>query len=100
MVGEGKYDQVSAWWAFDMLQRLVDDYIIDRTYVREIWDCFEQREFKRQKEFEKVLLQVYDHAPALVKELLTENTYQSLCSAADIAKMLVSQYLRARRLVK
>lgn len=89
--GKGEYDQVSAWWAFDMLQRLVDDHIMDREYVREMWDRFEQREFERQTEFEKVVLQVYKHDSALAGELLTEYTCKCLSSALDIANVLVSQ---------
>lgn len=76
-----------------MLQRLVDDRIMDREYVREMWDRFEQREFERQTEFEKVVLQVYKHDSVLAGELLTEYTYQCLSSALDIAKVLVSQGL-------
>ena len=93
-IGKGKYDQVSAWWAFDMLQRLVDDRIIDRGYVRQMWDRFEQRAFGRQTEFEKVVLQVYEHDSALAGEILTEYTYQCLSSALDIAKVLISQGLQ------
>ena len=93
-IGKGKYDQVSAWWAFDMLQRLVDDRIIDRGYVRQMWDRFEQRAFGRQTEFEKVVLQVYELDSALAGEILTEYTYQCLSSALDIAKVLISQGLQ------
>lgn len=90
-LGEGKYDSASAWWAFDMLQRLVDDCIINRKYIREIWDYFERKELERQTNFEKVVLQVYEYNAALAKELLTEYTYEKLSIVLDIAKVLVSQ---------
>jgi dipeptidase len=93
-MGGGKYDPISAWWAFDQLQRLVDNFVIDRKYVREIWDHFEQREFERQTEFEKVVLQVYERDCTLANELLSQYTYQCLSFALDIAKILVSQGLR------
>ena len=93
-MGGGKYDPISAWWAFDQLQRLVDDFVIDRRYVREIWDHFEQREFDRQTEFEKAMLQVYEQDSNLANELLSQCTYQCLSSALDVAKILVSQGLR------
>jgi len=95
LVGEGKYDPASAWWAFDMLQRLVDDCHIDRKYVRNLWDSFEQREFEWQKEFDKEILQVYEQNYDLSKELLTDYTYQRLSHALDIAKILVSQQIHS-----
>jgi len=93
MMGKGEYDQASAWWAFDQLQRLVDNFVVDRRHVRETWDRFEQREFERRTKFEKVIIQVYKRDRALAEELLTEYTCQHLNAALDMAKTMVSQGL-------
>jgi dipeptidase len=92
-VGGGKYDSESAWWNFDMLQRLVDDYVVDRKEVRETFDRYEKRAFEQQKEFEKTVLEVYKQDPTLARELQSEHTYNHLSTAAEIARIIVSQNL-------
>ena len=92
-VGGGNYDPESAWWNFDMLQRLIDNCVIDRKQVRETLDRYEQREFEQQEAFEKAALEVYGQNVALARKLLSDYTCNHLSISADMARILVSQNL-------
>ncbi|MEM3587324.1 MAG: C69 family dipeptidase [Candidatus Jordarchaeaceae archaeon] len=87
--GRGRYSPNSAWWVFDELQRLVDDKVIDRIFVRDVWDRFEKEEFKEQKDFEKTVMRIYRKDPVSAKKLISRYTYLNLSHALGIARILV-----------
>jgi dipeptidase len=95
LVGEGKYDPESAWWAFDMLQRLADKYYVDvRPYIRTVWNQFEEAEFEQIGRLETIARDIYQQDSNLATELISEYTYLQLNTAKNMAKALVHAILR------
>jgi dipeptidase len=88
-----KYDRESAWWAFEMLQRLVDkDREALYPMVRSHWDSLEQGEFQRALQMEREASRLWEAGELdKAKALLSDYSYSCLDAAARDAKALVNQ---------
>lgn len=91
LIAGKEYDPVSAWWAFDMLQRLVDKrYAALHPEVRKRLDEFEQKEFAETVQLEQEALILYERGETQkARDLLAEYTYTRLNDAVREARMLL-----------
>ncbi len=88
------YDNKSenAFWAFRALADWIDeDYGIRIKPVREEWEKFENKLFKKQNEFEKNVLKIYEKDKDKALEKLTKYTNSHLIDAWEKAKSLLPE---------
>lgn len=79
-IGENKYDNKSAYWAFRSLASISSqDYQGKGEEIKEVWSEFEEKQFELQENIEKTALELYDSDKELANEFLSNySTGQAL----------------------